>query len=195
MIQIKQYGGIVLFLQYNDLLHEVINCNKCSLAQKRKNIVFGEGNLQAKIMFVGEGPGEVEDDTGRPFVGPAGKLLDKMLNAIGLLREDVYICNIVKCRPPGNRVPAKEEIEICVDFLRNQVAIIRPKIIVCLGATAGKGIISPNFQLTKQRGQWIERKGYNIIATFHPAALLRDESKKVLAWSDFKRIREKLKEV
>lgn len=172
-----------------------MECKKCDLHLNRKNVVFGEGNLNSKIMFVGEGPGQVEDDTGRPFVGPAGKLLDKMLCAIGLSREEVYICNIVKCRPPGNRIPTTHEMETCIPYLRNQVLLIRPKIIVCLGATAAKGIISKDFKITQQRGQWIERKGYNIIATFHPAALLRDESKKVLAWEDLKKIRDKLKEL
>jgi DNA polymerase len=181
-------------LDYKDLTEAAANCTKCDLCLKRKNVVLGEGSINSEIMFIGEGPGEVEDNLGRPFVGPAGKLLDKMIDAIGLKREDVYICNIVKCRPPQNRVPTKDEMDKCMDFLRNQVAIVRPKIIVCLGATAAKGIISSDFQITRQRGQWIERKGYKIIATFHPAALLRDTTKKIPAWEDFKRIREEIKE-
>jgi len=183
------------FLSYKDLYNEVMNCYKCALSTKRKNVVFGEGNLKAVIMFVGEGPGEVEDNTGRPFVGRAGQLLDKMIEAIGLKRENVYIANIVKCRPPGNRVPRDDEAETCLPYLRNQVAIIRPKIIVCLGATAVKYIVDRSAKITEIRGNWVEKKGFWIMPTYHPAALLRDPAKKVEAWEDFKKIRQKYEEM
>jgi DNA polymerase len=167
-----------------------LQCTKCRLSQGRNRVVFGEGNEQARIMFIGEGPGAEEDRQGRPFVGKAGQLLTKMLAAISLNREDVYIANVVKCRPPGNRVPLPDEIGACLDYLRVQVGTIRPEIIVCLGATAAKTVIDPSFRITRDRGKWIERKGYKMIATYHPAALLRDERKKVEAWEDLQRIRD-----
>ena len=179
-------------LDWNRLVNTCQTCNKCKLANTRTNVVLGEGNRQAKLMFVGEGPGADEDTTGRPFVGKAGQLLTKAICAIGLQREDVYIANIVKCRPPGNRTPEPDEAEVCLNYLRNQVALIKPKIIVCLGATAMKYILDPNAQISKIRGQWIERKRYWFLATYHPAALLRDESKKIAFWQDFKKIKEKL---
>lgn len=172
-------------------MEEVAGCTRCPLAQSRTHTVFGEGNLKAKLMFVGEGPGKDEDLQGRPFVGRAGKLLDDMLAAIGITRKEVYIANVVKCRPPNNRVPTVEEAKACLPYLRNQVAIIKPKIIVCLGATAAKYLIDPDFKITQQRGHWIERKGYWLIATFHPAAILRDPTKKKPAWEDFILIKEK----
>ncbi|MDI6605415.1 MAG: uracil-DNA glycosylase [Thermoanaerobacteraceae bacterium] len=184
---------IVLCLK--ELWLECQNCNKCPLSKTRKNVVFGGGNLRSKIMFIGEGPGKEEDIQGRPFVGKAGQLLNKMLEAIGLNREDVYIANIVKCRPPNNRPPLQNEIEACIPYLRNQVAIIRPKIIVCLGATAAKAIIDKDFKITAMRGQWTERKGVKIIATYHPAALLRDPEKKKPAWEDFKEIKAQLEKL
>jgi DNA polymerase len=146
-------------------------------------------------MLIGEGPGEQEDLQGLPFVGSAGKLLDLLLDALPIRKGDYYIANIVKCRPPGNRVPLEEEAEKCLPFLRNQVSLIRPKIIVCLGATAMKYIIDRNAKITQIRGQWVERKGFWIMPTFHPAALLRDESKKVLMWEDFKKVKQKLEEL
>ncbi|MCL2335951.1 MAG: uracil-DNA glycosylase [Firmicutes bacterium] len=171
-------------------------CGACQLAERRTNVVFGEGVLDAAVMFVGEGPGEQEDLQGRPFVGPAGKLLDRMLASIGLSREEnAIICNIVKCRPPGNRAPSPEEGEQCLPFLRAQVDIVRPKIIVCLGATAVRHIISADARITKVRGQWLERKNFWLIATYHPAALLRDPSRKAEAWADMKAVRDKLAEL
>ena len=146
-------------------------------------------------MFVGERSGRQEDLQGRPFVGPAGQLFDKMLAAIDLTRDDVYIANIVKCRPPRNREPKEEEARHCLPYLRRQVYLIRPKIIVCLGATALRYIIDRDARITKVRGQWYERKGYFLIATYHPAALLRDPKKKYEAWDDFKIIRDKLQEL
>lgn len=182
-------------LVLKDLYAQCQNCKKCNLSSTRNNVVFGEGNLKSKIMFIGEGPGRDEDLQGRPFVGKAGQLLNKMLEAIGLKREDVYIANIVKCRPPNNRVPLQNEIDACIPYLRNQVAIIAPKIIVCLGATAAKSIIDKDFKITIMRGQWFYRKGVKMIATYHPAALLRDPEKKRPAWEDFKAIKIELEKV
>ncbi|MBD9220088.1 MAG: uracil-DNA glycosylase [Clostridiales bacterium] len=172
-----------------------LNCRKCRLWETRTNVVIGVGNRNADIMFVGEGPGQQEDLQGEPFVGPAGKLLDKMLASIGLDREKVYIANIVKCRPPGNRDPHDDEQEACMNYLRYQLVLVKPKIIVCLGRIAATAIIDKDFKITRQHGQWTERKGYWFIATYHPSALLRDESKKRPAWEDLKLIRAKLDEI
>lgn len=182
-------------VSYKELMEQVQNCNNCKLALKRTNTVFGEGDINADIMLVGEGPGANEDKQGRPFVGQAGQLLDKMLAAIGIKRESVYICNIVKCRPPGNRVPTEEEALACLPYLRGQYAIIRPKIIVCLGATAAKYLIDPNIRITRDRGQFYNKKGIWFLATYHPAALLRDQNKKYEAWEDLKAIKEKMDEL
>ncbi len=171
------------------------SCKKCPLWETRTNVVIGKGNRQADILFIGEGPGQQEDLQGQVFVGPAGQLLDKMLAAIDLTLADVYIANIVKCRPPGNRDPHEDEEKACMNYLRYQLLLIRPKIIVCLGRIAATAIIAPDFKITKQHGQWLERKGYWMMATYHPSALLRDETKKRPAWEDFKKIREKLSEV
>jgi uracil-DNA glycosylase family 4 len=177
------------------LLDEIKDCSKCKLCETRNSIVLGEGNYYAKVMFIGEGPGAEEDRQGRPFVGAAGQLLDKMLAAIGLNRQEVYIANIVKCRPPGNRTPADEEASACLPYLRAQVALIRPRILVCLGATAARYIIGPQTRITRDRGIWVERKNFYIIPTYHPAALLRDQSKKRDAWEDFKAIRDRLAQI
>lgn len=179
-------------LNWDELTLECSKCMKCGLGGKRTNVVIGRGNINAKIMLVGEGPGEQEDLKGLPFVGPAGKLLDLMMDAQMFNKEDFYIANIVKCRPPGNRVPTDEEAEKCLPFLRNQVALVKPKIIVCMGSTAMKYIIDKNARITRIRGQWIERKGYWIMPTFHPAALLRDDSKKEPMWEDFKKVKQRL---
>ena len=181
--------------KWDNLFNVMYSCRRCPLARYRTNLVPGEGNPKADLMFIGEGPGRDEDLSGRPFVGAAGQLLDKMIAAIGMKREDVYIANIVKCRPPGNRVPKEEEALACLPYLRRQVYLIKPKIIVCLGATALKYIIDPEARITRVRGQWVERKGYWLIPTYHPAALLRDPAKKYEAWEDFKKIRNKLKEL
>ncbi|MCX7843651.1 MAG: uracil-DNA glycosylase [Clostridia bacterium] len=182
-------------LNWEELIKECEECKKCDLGYTRKNVVVGRGNVNAPMMLVGEGPGQQEDEQGLPFVGAAGKLLDLLLDAMPFKKDDYYIANIVKCRPPGNRVPMDEEAERCLPFLRNQVALIKPKIIVCMGATAMKYIIDKNAKITQIRGQWLERKGYWIMPTFHPAALLRDESKKILMWEDFKKVKAKLEEV
>ncbi|MBR5485308.1 MAG: uracil-DNA glycosylase [Oscillospiraceae bacterium] len=172
------------------------SCQKCPLSQTRTNVVFGTGNTKSEIMFIGEGPGENEDLQGLPFVGKAGQLLDKYLAAAGLSREkNVYIANIVKCRPPQNRDPKPEEAAACIGYLRNQTAIIRPKVIVCLGRIAACQIIDKDFKVTRQHGMWFERNGTFITATFHPAALLRNPQNKPEAFDDFMIIREKLLEV
>ncbi len=182
-------------LNWEELEKECSNCKRCGLGSTRTNIVIGRGNPNSKLMMIGEGPGEQEDLQGLPFVGAAGKLLDLLLEALMIKDSEFYIANIVKCRPPGNRVPLDEEAEKCIPFLRNQVAIIKPKIIVCLGATSMKYIVDREARISKIRGQWIERKGCWIMPTFHPAALLRDESKKILMWQDFIKVRSKLEDL
>ncbi|MCX8128680.1 MAG: uracil-DNA glycosylase [Clostridia bacterium] len=174
-----------------ELIEKCTSCNRCSLGKTRNNSVVGRGNPEAALMLIGEGPGEQEDLQGLPFVGPAGKLLDLLLDALMFKKEDYYIANIVKCRPPGNRVPMDEEAEKCLPYLRNQVFLIKPKIIVCLGSTAVKHIVDKEAKITQVRGQWIEKKGFWIMPTFHPAALLRDESKKIPMWEDFKKIKQR----
>lgn len=186
----------MVMLSMDELSREIAGCTRCRLNLNRTNTVPGEGSLRAKVMFIGEAPGAEEDRLGRPFVGKAGQLLDKALKALDFSREkNFYICNICKCRPENNRTPADDEAEACIPFLRNQVAIIKPKIIVCLGATSVKYIIDKHAKITSIRGTWFERKGYYIIATFHPAALLRDESKKRLFWEDLKKVKEKYEEI
>ncbi len=176
-----------------DQLQNVCNeCRKCELCETRTNVVFGTGNPKAKVMFIGEGPGENEDLQGEPFVGRAGKLLDKFLEAIDLDRTKIYIANMVKCRPPKNRDPKPEEQDACIGYLREQVKIIRPKIIVCLGRIAAQKIIDPNFKVTKQHGEWVERNGVLLMGTFHPAALLRNPSNKPYSLEDFIKIRDQL---
>ncbi|MDO4483495.1 MAG: uracil-DNA glycosylase [Clostridia bacterium] len=174
---------------------QVAACTMCGLCRGIRHKVPGQGDREAPLMLIGEGPGQVEDEQGLAFVGPAGQLLTKMLAAVSLPRERVYICNIVKCRPPNNRVPLPEEANACKLHLRMQVALVRPKVIVLLGATAAKNTIDPAFSITRQHGQWIERKGVWMMATYHPSALLRDETKKRDAWRDLQSLREKLREL
>ncbi|MCI8342277.1 MAG: uracil-DNA glycosylase [Firmicutes bacterium] len=171
------------------------SCQRCELCQRRHNVVIDRGSRQAQIMFIGEGPGEQEDLQGKPFVGPAGQLFDKVLVAAGFSPEEVYVANVVKCRPPNNRDPRPEEQKACINFLRYQTALLKPKIIVCLGRIAAKAVIDPDFKITKERGQWIQRKGIWMMATFHPSAVLRDELKKRPLWEDFKSLRIKFDEV
>ena len=178
-----------------ELENSIKNCNKCKLCNGRNNVVFGVGNKNADIMFIGEGPGADEDAQGIPFVGKAGQLMNKAFEGLGIKRDEVYIANIVKCRPPQNRNPEKDEAEACINYLRNQVMIIKPKIIVLLGSVALKNILGEEYGITKTRGNWIERKGIWYMPTFHPAALLRDESKKINFWKDLKNIKEKIKEL
>lgn len=178
---------------WKDLKNDCMSCRKCKLCETRNNVVFGVGNPNADILFIGEGPGENEDLQGEPFVGRAGKLLDKMLNAIGLDRnKDIYIANIVKCRPPKNRDPEKEEQEACIDWLRNQVALIKPKIIVCLGRIAAMKLIKPDFKITKEHGIFFNKNGMIMMATLHPAALLRNPQNKPSAFEDYLKLRDKL---
>ena len=184
-----------MLISWEFLQQQVQECQACALYERRTHVVFGEGNIHADIMFVGEGPGREEDAQGRPFVGPAGQLLDKMLAAIGLSRDDVYIANIVKCRPPQNRVPMEEEAQACLPYLRAQTGLVKPRIIVCLGATAAKYIYDPNVRITKERGIWKEKKGVWILPTYHPAALLRDPDKKREAWEDLQNLRAKRDEL
>ena len=167
-------------------------CQRCPLGRTRTNLVFGVGNPEAEILLVGEGPGEQEDLKGEPFVGKAGILLDKMLSCIGLSRKDnVYIANIVKCRPPRNRDPLPEERSACLPYLREQTRLIRPRIIVCLGKVAATTLIDPSFSIMRSHGVWYERKGFWMMATFHPAALLRNEVLKRDAYADLLKIRAK----
>lgn len=168
------------------------NCNKCKLAQGRKNVVIGAGNKNAKIMFIGEGPGADEDLQGIPFVGKAGKLMNMAFAGIGINREEVYITNIVKCRPPMNRNPEKDEAESCSEYLKTQIELIKPEIIVLLGSVALKNILGEEYGITKARGTWIEKDGIKYMPTFHPAALLRDETKKIAFWKDLKLVKEML---
>lgn len=171
------------------------DCTKCGLCETRHNVVFGVGNPNATVMFVGEGPGEQEDLKGEPFVGPAGKLLDDMMAIIDLDRNHSYIANIVKCRPPRNRDPLETEQDACMDYLRNQVALIKPKIIVCLGRIAATRLIRADFRITREHGTWTERGGIWMTATYHPSALLRDVFKRPEAFEDLLAIREKIREL
>lgn len=171
-------------------------CNRCRLCENRQNVVFGVGNRNADIMFIGEGPGADEDREGEPFVGKSGQLLDKYLNLFGFDRkENVYIANIVKCRPPMNRDPLEDESEICIEYLRWQVRLIKPEIIVCLGRVAATRLIKPDFKVTKEHGEFFEKKGTYMVGTFHPSALLRTPSLKTAALEDFQKIRSKAKDL
>jgi len=162
------------------------NCTLCDLSKTRTNVVFGEGNPNAKLMFIGEGPGEMEDKTGRPFVGRAGKLLTKIINTVlELERSDVYIANIVKCRPPNNRVPTIEEAQTCKPYLIKQIEIINPEILVCLGKTAFMYLLESDMPISKVRGQIFEYKGKKVIPTYHPSFLLRNPSAKKESYKDF----------
>lgn len=168
------------------------DCQRCKLHEHRRTIVFGEGNPRAKLVFVGEGPGAEEDATGRPFVGRAGQLLDKIIAAIGLKREEVYIANIVKCRPPGNRTPESDEVDTCQPFLFRQIALIAPMVIVALGSPAFQCLLRTREPITRARGQWRELNGIRVMPTFHPAFLLRSPDKKREVWEDMKKVRDYL---
>lgn len=177
-------------------LEEVIKqCRKCRLCETRKNVVFGVGNREADIMFIGEGPGADEDAQGEPFVGKAGKLMNMAFDMLGIKREEVYIANIVKCRPPNNRNPQDDEAESCLDYLRNQVILIKPKIIVLLGSVALKNVLGKEYGITASRGKWLERKGILYMPTWHPAALLRDENKKIDFIKDLKQVIKRYNEI
>jgi uracil-DNA glycosylase family 4 len=170
-------------------------CPNCALAKTRTNVVFGVGSSHSEVLFIGEAPGEQEDLKGEPFVGRAGQLLDKMLAAVGLDRTKIYIANIVKCRPPQNRDPLPEEQEACIEWLRNQTHLLSPKIIVCLGRIAGMKIIKPDLKITQEHGVWFEKGGVLMMATLHPAALLRNPTQKPEAFKDYLALREKIKEI
>jgi len=166
------------------------DCRHCSLREGCRGVVFGKGRADAELMFIGEGPGAEEDRQGLPFVGAAGQLLDKIIIAGGWQPADVYIANIVKCRPPGNRTPAKPEADACKPWLLKQIELINPRIIVLLGSVALQNLIDPNARITRVRGQWLEKDGIRIMPTYHPAALLRDETKKRPVWEDIKQVRD-----
>ena len=170
-------------------------CHNCSLCEGRHNVVFGVGDEHAEVMFIGEGPGEHEDLQGEPFVGAAGHLLDDMLEIIGLGRTQVYIANIVKCRPPSNRDPLNTEQDACIGYLRNQVALIQPKIIVCLGRIAAMRLIKPDFKITREHGQWTEKSGVQMMAIYHPSALLRDPGKRPEAFEDLKQLQRAIRAI
>ena len=177
---------------WEELENSCKNCNKCKLAKGRNNVVIGCGNKNAKLMFIGEGPGADEDIQGIPFVGKAGKLMNMAFAGVGINREEVYITNIVKCRPPMNRNPEKDEADACKEYLETQIELIKPKIIVLLGNVALKNILGEEYGITKIRGQWVEKDGIKYMPTFHPAALLRDETKKIAFWKDLKTVKEML---
>lgn len=182
-------------LSWDALESECRSCQKCSLSETRTNVVFGIGSRNAEVLFIGEGPGEQEDLTGEPFVGRAGKLLDDILSIIDLDRTNIYIANMVKCRPPQNRDPLNAEQEACLDYLRNQVALLRPKIIVCLGRIAAQKIIGKDFKISRDHGQWYERSGIHMMALYHPAALLRDPRRRPDTFVDLKTLQAKIKEI
>ena len=180
---------------WEELQSECCQCRACALADTRKNVVFGVGSTEAEVLFIGEGPGANEDEQGLPFVGAAGRLLDDMLAMIGLTRESVYITNIVKCRPPQNRDPLNTEKDACIGYLRRQVAMMRPKIIVCLGRIAAAELIKPDFKITQEHGQFFEKRGVQMTALFHPAALLRDPRRRPETFADLKALQAKIRQV
>ena len=184
-----------MYNNWEELEEVVKQCRKCRLCETRKNVVFGVGNREADIMFIGEGPGADEDAQGEPFVGKAGKLMNVAFDMLGIKREEVYIANIVKCRPPNNRNPQDDEAENCLDYLRNQVILVKPKIIVLLGSVALKNVLGKEYGITASRGKWLERKGILYMPTWHPAALLRDENKKIDFIKDLKQVIKRYNEI
>lgn len=182
-------------MDWEQLKAQCMACRSCGLCTTRNNVVFEAGNREAKLMFVGEGPGEQEDRQGIPFVGAAGQFLDEMLSIIDVDRKRCYIANIVKCRPPQNRDPLPAESEACMPWLREQFRLLRPKIVVCLGRIAAQRMIRPDFSVTKEHGQFIEKGGILFMGTFHPAALLRQPQNKPTAFEDFVALRETIEKV
>lgn len=182
-------------LNWDALEKRCLKCYKCGLSHTRNNVVFGVGKKDADIVFVGEGPGEQEDRQGEPFVGAAGHLLDDMMSIIDLNRSNSYICNIVKCRPPQNRDPSEDEQDACIDYLFDQLQLIQPKIIVCLGRVAAKRLIYPHYRISSEHGTWFCRDGIWLTSLYHPSALLRDPSKRPDTFDDLLSIRKKLREV
>lgn len=185
-----------MYNTWEELKCDCATCQKCPLGATRTNLVFGVGNEDAEVLFIGEGPGEQEDLKGEPFVGRSGQLLDKYMDAIGLDRKkNIYIANMVKCRPPKNRDPQPEEQDACLGWLREQVRLMKPKIIVCVGRIAAQKLIDADFKVTQQHGEFIEKNGVLMMGTFHPAALLRNPNNKPQALEDFLKLRDKIKEV
>ena len=185
-----------MYENWEQLKNECMGCQKCELGKTRTKLVFGVGNENAKVLFIGEGPGANEDLQGEPFVGRGGQLLDKFLAAVDLDRKkNIYIANMVKCRPPQNRDPLPAEQDMCIEWLREQTRLLKPKIIVCLGRISATRLISPDFKVTKQHGQFIEKNGTLMMGTFHPAALLRNPTQKPQALEDFIALRDKIMEV
>ena len=180
-------------MEWNELEALCQNCTRCAIGKKRTNLVFGVGNRDADIMFIGEAPGQSEDEQGEPFVGLAGKHLDKFLAAVGIERKNVYIANILKCRPEGNRDPSPEEQDNCIGYLREQVKLVSPRLIVCLGRISAMRLIKPDFKITKEHGTFFKKGNFTITAVYHPAALLRDPSKNEDMYLDMKKIAEFIK--
>ena len=183
------------YANMEELAAACATCQKCALGETRTKSVFGTGNPNAELLFVGEAPGEQEDLTGTPFVGRAGQLLDKFLYAVDIDRKDVYIANILKCRPPKNRDPLPQEEDACIDYLREQVRMIQPKVIVCLGRISAMRLIRPDYKITREHGEWVEKGNFLITAVYHPALLLRDPRKKEEMMVDMRKIKEKLDEL
>ncbi|NLI94097.1 MAG: uracil-DNA glycosylase [Peptococcaceae bacterium] len=169
---------------------EAATCRRCELGETRRSVVFGEGPPQAKLMLVGEAPGEKEDESGKPFAGQAGRILDKILEENGISREDIYITSVIKCRPPKNRMPKKAEVTACLPFLEKQIESIKPKIIVCLGSLAAKTIIDPKLKITEMRGKWVEKNGMKMMPTYHPASVFHDQEKMEAIREDFRKVKE-----
>ena len=183
-------------MNFDELKQQCLACQRCGLCETRTHVVFGQGVPDAEVLFVGEGPGANEDAQGLPFVGRSGQLLDHYLEAVDLSRDtNVYIANIVKCRPPENRDPLGVEQEACIGYLRRQAALLRPKIIVCLGRIAAMRIIKPDFKITREHGQWFEKSGIQMMAVYHPAALLRDPRRRPETFEDFKSLQQKINEL
>lgn len=182
-------------MEWMQLQQSCMECTRCGLCETRHNVVFGVGDRNAEILFIGEGPGEQEDLKGEPFVGPAGKLLDDMLSIIDLDRTNCYIANIVKCRPPRNRDPLETEQEACIGYLHRQIQLIKPKIIVCLGRIAATRLIKPEFRITREHGTWTQIDGIWYTATYHPSALLRDAGKRPESFDDLLAVRDKIRQI
>ena len=183
-------------MELSELQNECLACRRCPLCETRTHVVFGQGVPNAEVLFVGEGPGASEDEQGLPFVGRSGQLLDHYLEAVDLSRDkNVFIANIVKCRPPQNRDPLNTEQDACIGYLRNQVALIRPKIIVCLGRVAALRLMREDFKISREHGQWMEKSGVWMTALYHPAAILRDPSKRPVTFDDLKSLQEKIRRV
>jgi uracil-DNA glycosylase family 4 len=185
-------GAVSGFASLEDLKQYIGDCKRCKLCQGRMKLVFGEGSPEAKLVFVGEGPGKDEDMAGRPFVGEAGRLLTRIVAAMGLTREEVYICNVVKCRPPKNRDPEEDEVEACLPFLKEQLNLVRPQVICTLGRVAGQTLLGKEFKITRGRGSWYTFMETPLMPTFHPAYLLRNPSAKRQVWEDIQKVMKRL---